>query len=363
MTAPREARASEYMHWAKTRSRAAYDLATSGLRNLKLSELDVSLKDLEITGVSGYGYEPLQEAIAARLGVEVESIVTATGTSLANHLAMAAVVNPGDEVLIEQPTYEPLLALAHYLGTRVKRFPRRFEDQFQILPDEIEKTISSRTRLVVITNHHNPSGVLTDEVTLKDVGGIARGVGARVLVDEVYLESLFDKRPRTSYLHGHEFIATSSLTKAFGLSGLRCGWIVAEPNLARQIWLLNDLFGATAVHAAERLSVLAHEQIDQIAQGARTLLKQNRALLNDFLDTRQDLETIRPDSGTIMFPRWTKQPTTEKLCELLRDKYATSVVPGKFFEMPAHFRIGMGGDSETMAECLQRLGAALDELA
>lgn len=363
MTAPREAHASEYMHWAKTRSRALYDLATSGLRNVKLSELDVSLEDLEITGVSGYAYEPLQEAIAARLKVEVESIVTATGTSLANHLAMAAVVNPGDEVLIEQPTYEPLLALAHYLGARVKRFPRRFEDQFQILPDEIKKNISSRTRLIVITNHHNPSGALTGGDTLKDVGEIARGVGARVLVDEVYLESLFDKRPRTSYLYGPEFIATSSLTKAFGLSGLRCGWIVAEPNLARQIWLLNDLFGASPVHAAERLSVLAHQQIDGIAEGARSLLRKNRALLNDFLDTRKDLETIRPDSGTIMFPRWTKQPTTEELCELLRDKYETPVVPGKFFDMPAHFRIGMGGDSEIMTEGLRRLGAALDELA
>jgi aspartate/methionine/tyrosine aminotransferase len=363
MTALREARASEYMYWAKTRSRARFNLATSGLRNVKLSELDASLDELEITGVSGYGYEPLQEAIAARLGVDIESIVTATGTSLANHLAMAAVVNPGDEVLIERPTYEPLLALAHYLCARVKRFPRRFEDQFRILPDEIEKNISPRTRLVVITNHHNPSGALTEEDTLKDVGEIARGVGARVLVDEVYLESLFDKRPRTSYLYGPEFIATSSLTKAFGLSGLRCGWIVAEASLARQIWLLNDLFGATPVHAAERLSVLAHKQIDQIVQGAQTLLKKNRALLNDFLNTRKDLETIRPDSGTIMFPRWTKQPTAEVLCELLRDKYETSVVPGKFFEMPAHFRIGMGNDSETMAEGLRRLGAALDELA
>lgn len=362
MTATRESKGSEYMHWAKTRSSARFNLATSGLRNVKLSELNFSLDDLEITGVSGYGYEPLQTAIAARLGVGVETIVTATGTSLANHLAMAALIGPGDEVLIEQPTYEPLLMLARYLGAQIKRFPRSFEGRFRILPEDIEKQISRRTRLIVITNHHNPTGVLTDEAALKQVGEIARRVNARVLVDEVYLESLFDKRPRTAYHFGSQFITTGSLTKAFGLSGLRCGWIVAEPELARQIWRLNDLFGATPVHAGERLSVIAFQQLAHLAQEAQILLATNRRLLNEFLDSRDDLETIRTDSGTIIFPRLRSGNATDKFCQLLREKYETSVVPGKFFEMPAHFRVGMGGNSETMAQGLQRLGSALDEL-
>ena len=193
MTAKREAHTSDYMNWAKTRSRARFNLATSGLQNLRISELDVKLDDLELTGVSGYGYPPLLEAISGRLNVNVDSIVTAAGTSLANHLAMAAVVNPGDEVLVEQPTYEPLLALTRYLGANIRRFPRRFEDGFAIQPEEIEKNISANTRLIVITNHHNPTGVLTDENTLRSVGELARRVNARVLVDEVYLESMFER--------------------------------------------------------------------------------------------------------------------------------------------------------------------------
>jgi aspartate/methionine/tyrosine aminotransferase len=362
MTATRETRGSDYMHWAKTRSSARFNLATSGLRNVKLSELNVSVNDLEITGVSGYGYEPLQKAIAGRLGVGIGTIVTAAGTSLANHLAMAALVEPGDEVLIEQPTYEPLLALARYLGANISRFQRRFEHRFQILPADIEQQVSPRTRLIVITNHHNPTGVLTDEATMKQVGEIARRVNARVLVDEVYLESLFDERPRTAYHFGPEFITTGSLTKAFGLSGLRCGWIVAEPELAQQVWRLNDLFAATPVHAGERLSVIAFQQLAQLGRDARMLLETNRRMLNEFLDSRHDLETIRTDSGTIMFPRLRSGQTTDRFCQLLRGKYETSVVPGKFFEMPAHFRVGMGGDSETMAQGLRRLGSALDEL-
>lgn len=361
MTAKREAHASDYMNWAKTRSRARFDLATSGLDNLELSELEVKLEDLALTGTSGYGYPPLLIAIARRLSVDTDSIVTATGTSLANHLAMAAIVNPGDEVLIEQPTYEPLLALARYLGANIRRFSRRFEDGFALQPDEVEKNISPNTRLIVITNHHNPSGVLTGEKTLEAVGKLAQRVNARVLVDEVYLESMFDQRPSTALHLGPQFITTSSLTKAFGLSGLRCGWIVAAPELTREIWLLNDLFGVNAAHPAERLSVCAFQQLEKISAKAQTRLETNRVLLNEFLDTRDDLETVRSDSGTIMFPRLRKG-SSEKLCRLLKEKYETSVVPGSYFEMPAHFRVGLGGSTEVLVGGLERLGKALDEL-
>ncbi|HEX3280988.1 MAG TPA: pyridoxal phosphate-dependent aminotransferase [Pyrinomonadaceae bacterium] len=361
MTAQREVHASNYMNWAKTQSRATFNLATSGLDNLELSELDVSLEDIALTGTSGYGYPPLLDAIAKRMEVGTDSIITATGTSLANHLAMAAVVNPGDEVLIEQPTYEPLLALARYLGAKIRRFERRFEDSFAIHPAEIEKNISPLTRLIVLTNHHNPSGVLADEESLREVGELAQRVNARVLVDEVYLESMFDQRPPTALHLGPQFMATSSLTKAFGLSGLRCGWIVSEPGLAREIWLLNDLFGVNAAHPAERLSVCAFAQLEKISAKARSRIETNRALLNEFLDMRDDLETVRSESGTTMFPR-VRHESSESLCRLLREKYETSVVPGSYFEMPAHFRVGLGGGTEVLRAGLERLGKALDEL-
>jgi aspartate/methionine/tyrosine aminotransferase len=362
MSAARQVMGSEYMHWAKTRSSARFNLAVSGLGNLPLSDLGARIEDLELTRAGGYSYEPLQQALAQRLNLKVESIVAAIGTSLANHLAMAYLVKPGDEVLIERPTYEPLLALAEYLGAEVKRFERRFEEGFSIFPDEIEKKISSRTRLIVITNLHNPSGVLTEDETLRQVGVTARRVNARVLVDEVYLETLFEKPVRTSFHLGNEFVVTSSLTKAFGLSGLRCGWIVAEPDLAEGIWRLNDLFGVMTAHPAERLSFIALQQLGQISTRARALLRTNHELVNQFLDSRNDLEAVRPEFGTIVFPRL-KHGTTEQLIAVLRTKYETSVVPGSFFEMPAHFRLGFAGDTETLTAGLGRLSAALDEVA
>ena len=357
----REARASEYMHWAKTRSGARFNLATSGFADVKLQELQVSLDDLEISGEAGYGYPPLVSLIAERFQVDPACVVTAAGTSFANHLALAALINPGDEILLERPAYEPLLALAQYLGAQVKRFERTFENGWRVSADEIERNLSPRTRLIVITNFHNPSGVLTDNQTLKEVGKMAAERNVRVLVDEVYLEMLFAALPQSAFHLGNQFVVTGSLTKAFGLSGLRCGWILAEPELAKKMWLLNDLFASTPVHAGERLSVVALKQLPAIATHAQSRLDKHRQLLTEFLDSRDDLEAIRPPFGSIMFPR-VKQGNSERLCNLLREKYETSVVPGVFFEQPAHFRVGMGGDSETFVAGLDRLGQALDEL-
>lgn len=357
----RRVRTSEYMNWAKTQSRARFNLATSGLANLTLRELSVSLDELEITGEGGYGYPPLIELLAERFRVDPASVVTAAGTTFANHLALAALINPGDEVLLESPAYEPLLALIQYLGATLKRFPRRFEDGWRISAAEIERNLTPRTRLIVITNFHNPSGVLTDEQTMRELGELAAKRNVRVVVDEVYLEMLFAKTPETAFHLGEHFVVTASLTKAFGLSGLRCGWILAAPELAKRMWLLNDLFAATPVHAGERLSVAALKQLPTIASRAQSHLDQHRAMMNKFLDTRDDLEAVRPELGSIMFPR-VKMGSSEALCNLLREKYETSVVPGRFFEQPAHFRIGMGGDTESFKEGLDRLGQALDDL-
>jgi aspartate/methionine/tyrosine aminotransferase len=356
---------SDYMHWAKTQSSAHFNLATSGMPNFPLADLPVKLEELEITGTSGYGYPPLIEELAAKSGVPKECVVAAAGTSMANHLAMAALIAPGHEVLIEQPTYGLLLEVAGYLSANVKRFsrtigPSRTGSRFAVDVEELRRQLTPRTRLIVLTNLHNPSSALIDDVTLKAIGEAARGVGARVLVDEAYLEAAYAISPRTSFHLGEEFVVTSSLTKFHGLSGLRCGWILAAPDLATKMWRLNDLFASTPVHAVEQLSVIALKNIELPAARARRLLEANRPLLVSFLRSRKDLEWVEQDYGTVAFPR-VLRANVDKFCALLADKYETTVVPGKFFEMPEHIRIGVGCETDILREGLERLGKALDE--
>jgi aspartate/methionine/tyrosine aminotransferase len=352
---------SEYIEWAKTRSQARFNLAMSGVIHYSIAELGATIEDIELSGPSLYGYSPLQRSLAAKCGVATENVVAATGTSMANFLAMAAILEPEDEAVVEHPAYDPLVSAAAFLGANVKRFERRFRDGFRIDPAELERVVTNRTRLIVITNLHNPSSVLVDNDTLQTIGEIALRVNARVLVDEVYLEALFEQSPRSAFHLGPQFVTTSSLTKAYGLSGLRCGWILAEPELATKLWRLNDLFGNVPAHSAERLSVIALENLDRIAARARALLDRNRPLLDEFLDSRDDLETIRPGCGTVVAPKL-RSGKVDELCTLLREKYETSVVPGVFFEMPDHIRVGISCDTEMLAGGLQRLGDALDEL-
>lgn len=302
MTFLRTTARSPYMEFAKLRSAAAYNLATSGVMSYPLADLPVCLSDLEINGPTIYGYAPLQERLARKNRVSPDCVVASTGTSMSNHLAMAAIFEPGDEVLVEEPTYELLLSTARYLGAEIRRFPRRFEDDFLIDPAIVAKHITQRTRLVVITNLHNPSGVLTDTETLRQLGEIALSVGARVLVDEVYIETLFDEPQPSAFHLGNHFLVTNSLTKAYGLSGLRCGWILAEAALSERIWRLNDLFAATPAHPAELLSVIALDNLDRIAARAKNILDSNRRHLDTFLDSRGDLECVRPQFGTVAFP-------------------------------------------------------------
>lgn len=349
---------SDYMHWSKTQSRARFNLATSGVASFPLPELPVDLKQLEINGDNSYGYAPLQQAIAAHHSIDPECVVESAGTSMANHLAMAAIIEPGDKVLIEHPAYGPILDVAHYLEANVKRFRRAEENGWAIDPAEVRRCITPNTRLVVITNLHNPTSVLTSDSVLRDIGDLARSVGALVLVDEVYLDAVYENTPRTAFHLGREFVVTSSLTKVYGVSGLRCGWILAQPDLAWKMRRLNDLYSATPVFPGELLSVAAFKRLNLLRERARGIVETDRKLLRDFLVEQSNLCAVSTPWGTTSFPRLL-DGNADAFLNRLRSKFDTSAVPGRFFEMPNHFRIGMGVNTVMFAGGLNQLSRAL----
>jgi len=347
---------SDYMHWAKFKPPVRYPLTMSEVPHFRMDSLPISIADLDLDGASHPRYRPLREAIAARYKVSVDQIVTADGTSMANFLAMAALIAPGDEVLIERPTYELLLGVASFLGAKINRFERNPADAFRLDPAKVAEAMSDRTRLIVITNLHNPSNALAIEEELRAIAAL----GARVLVDEVYLDSALPP-DRTAARLGPEFVCTNSLTKVYGLSGLRCGWILAEPELAERMWRLNDLFGVNQAHPAERLACIAFEHIDKVIGDNPDLLARNRERWNAFAGSRDDLESMPARQGITAFPRW-HGGDTERLDALLRERYDAAIVPGRWFEMPERFRVGFALPTPDFEEALNRLGSALDDL-
>ena len=349
---------SDYMHWSKTQSRARFNLATSGVAPFPLRELPVELDTLEINGYEGYDHPPLQNAIAAHHGVDPDCVVESAGTSMANHLAMAAILEPGDEVLIEHPAYGPILDVARYLHADVKRFPRTEEIGWAVDPNVVRACITPRTRLIVITNLHNPTSALTPDWVLREIGDMAGSIGALVLVDEVYLDAVYEGTPRTSFLLGPEFAVTSSLTKVYGVSGLRCGWILARPDLAWKMRRLNDLYSATPVYPGLLLAVAVFKHLNRLREKARRIVEADRKLLRDFLIKQSGISAVWTDWGTTSFVQL-ENGNVDDFLERLRTEFDTSAVPGRFFEMPDHFRIGMGVNTEMFAEGLNRIGRAL----
>jgi aspartate/methionine/tyrosine aminotransferase len=153
-------------------------------------------------------------------------------------------------------------------------------------------------------------------------------------------------------------VVTSSLTKVYGVSGLRCGWILAQPDLAWKMRRLNDLYSATPVHPGELLSVAVFEHLDSVRERARRIVEADRKLLRDFLKQQSALSAVETEWGTTSLPRLVNG-NTERFLERLRSEFDVSAVPGRFFEVPDHFRIGMGVNTEMFDEGLNRISRAL----
>ena len=171
-------------------------------------------------------------------------------------------------MLVERPGYDPLLGAARLLGARTVRFDRTFESGFALDPDRVRHAMTPRTKVIVITSPHNPTGVTADPAAIDEVGRIAERAGAHVVVDEVYKDVTGDGTPPAA-ARGDVFVTTSSLTKSYGLSSLRAGWVIAAPALTYRVRRVRDVVDGSGSIVAERLATLAFEHLDALTTRAR----------------------------------------------------------------------------------------------
>jgi len=348
---------SAYMEWAKLRPKPPIDLAGSNLLACTLDDLPGAREAVDLVGESPNGYRPLVEAIAARYGVRPENVATAVGCSGANFLALAAQVESGDEVLFEEPGYDPLAAAATMLGARVTRFERRFEEEWRLDPDRIARALTPATRVVVLSSPHNPSGVLASEEDLLAIAWLAGRRGITVLVDEVYLDLAAAGHPPAATL-SPAFVSTNSLTKAYGLASLRCGWALASSEVTEKIRRARDVVDVWSPMPADRLSVVAFGEIPRLAWRARRIVEANAPLVSSFLAGREELE-CSPSQATIAFPRFADGRDSGPFAERLFRDHGVAVVPGSFFDSPSHFRISFGGATAPLEEGLEAIATVL----
>ncbi len=349
-----------YLTWAKHHARARWDLSASGLAPCPIDEIPDSRDEMRIQVRSDDGYPPLLEAIAERYGVGTDQVATGGGAAGANFLALAALVRPGDEVLVESPGYDPLGGAARLLGAEVRTFERTFDDGWALDPDRVAKAVTSETRAIVVTNPHNPSGSYTDADTLNALAEVAGSVGARVIVDEVYLEALSGVDTRPAATRSELFVSTSSLTKCYGLAGLRLGWILGDADVVERARRARDVVDGNGPSPSESLAVVAFRHADRLLERARSILEPNGRLLRAFVEERDELEWVPPAGGAVAFPRLRDVEDTSAFVQLALDDFDVGLVAGRFFGAPGHFRIAIGAEAATVEGGLEALGRAMD---
>ena len=359
-----EAPLAPYLFWAKSRQPATIDLAGSNLLHCTLDDLPGAREAVDLWAKNDDGYQPLVDGLAEHYGVRSDRIATAGGCSGANFVAIAALISAGDDVLIEQPGYDPLLGACLLMGAYVRRFTRRFEHRFGIDLDDLRRQVTARTKLIVVTSPHNPSGVVLDRPALIEIGRIADAVGAFVLVDEVYLDAAALVRGQhgpalsAAQLDG-PFVITNSLTKSYGLAGLRSGWAIAQPAIVTRMRRTRDVIDNAGSSPADRLAALAVSQRSRLAERTRSLLGANLALAREFFTGQPRLELAEPPNTSVVFPRIRDCADAEPFVRTLLDRHGVAVAPGYFFDSPAHFRVSVAGQTDALKSGLERIDETL----
>lgn len=351
-----------YLEWFKTKPKARIDLCRSGEVSLLLKDLDIEMEGLDISGENPYGYPSLIEAVAQKYNVKEENVVITLGTSQALYVVCAACLERGEEVFIETPVYEPLQAVPRVFDARIKRFERKFKEKYTFDLDELSTSLSPETRLILLTNLHNPSAAYVPLSFLKTLARIAEKKGTRVVVDEIYLDFLKGKQRETSFHLSDSIIVISSLTKVYGLGGLRCGWILAPSKLVKRMRRILDYIQVEGVFIGEKISSEVFGQLDLIQNQNEARNRQNKARVKRFIQDEERLSWVEPAGGVICFPRVEGEMGGDKLAEALLRDFDTAVVPGSFFEAPEHFRLGFGVDPEILARGLDNIKKALKKL-
>lgn len=351
---------SRYIGWAKEHHGVTYNLASSGLPGPTLNDLVDNPREILLSGDHENGWRPLMERIAQRYEVTTEQVVPVHSASFANHLACALLLDPGDEVLVEEPAYEPLVSLPKYFNTTVKRFSRSPEQNYQPDPLKIGKQLSGKTKLIILSDLHNPSGVLLDKEKLQRIVDLAEDYEFHLLIDEVYLEFLYPQGARTAANLSDQVITTRSLTKAFGLDDIRVGWIIAEASRAEKIRKLQDLFMTSMASPSERIGAIALDKADEMLEQNLELLSHNVVLVKQFVENHDELSWQAPKYGSVGFIKYEPESVDELVGHALKN-YDTLVAPGRFFDMPDYFRIGWGLPTEILEKGLIRLSKSIAE--
>jgi len=310
-------------------------------------------------GDAAVGSRHLLETLSRKERVPEENIFLSLGTSLANFIIWAALLKRGDEVLIEFPAYEPMFKVPAYLGARI-RFVKRDPLDFSLTVQAIAGAVTEKTRMIILTDSHNPSGSQISAEVLQYLRALNQERNIAVFIDEVYSRFY---RERSLFVDYPEFIVTSSLTKFYGLGSLRCGWAFAPAAVIEKARNFSDYMTPEIPFAPLYLAHLLLESpaLAKLEERIRQRIKANREIIGTYLDQTEFLSCYIPRNGVLFFPEVKGGADIKNFYVHLYKKYRMVVTEGRFFQMPRHFRMAGVLAPEAMKKGLRRLEMALKD--
>lgn len=346
-----------------------FNLSESGVHPLSLGEFVGQEELSEIMKVPlGYsqtnGTPELREEIV-RLYSQItpDQILVTAGSSEANFLLMWSLIGPGDEVIFELPNYMQMWGLLRGFGASVKPLHLRESLGWAFDPDDLEKLVTEKTKMIVLTNPNNPTGAVLSEKAMEKVIFLAEKAGAWILADEVYQGAELGGRTTESFWGKYDkVIVVNGLSKAYGLPGLRIGWIIGPEDFIKKTWPYHDYTTISPSILSDRLAriALAPANRKKFLRRTQAILRTNFPVLETWLRKQEGLfEFIPPQAGAICYVRYNLNVNSTELVNRLIQEKSVLVVPGDHFEMDHYLRFGFGAETEYLQNGLNRVGELL----
>lgn len=345
-----------------------FDMSESGVRPVSLRELGGMGLDLDALLDMPLGYSQSNGTLALREelaqvypGATPEHIEVTNGTSEANYLLALALLREGDEVAFQVPNYMQYGGVPRSLGATVHPFRLRMEHNWEPDWEEFDRAVGPKTRLVYISNPHNPTGSVLSEDSMRRIVARCEAVGAYLLADEVYQGAEIEC-PRTPSFWGMSdcVIVTSGLSKAYGIPGVRIGWIVGPRDVVAECWSQHDYITIGPNKISDAVARVAVRNRERLYQRTRAILQQNLPVMREWVTGFRGFLTFRePRAGALCLMRYQSPVPSYDLCERVRVNQSVLIVPGAHLGLEGYLRIWLGGRPEFLNEGLRRIGIEL----
>lgn len=352
-----------------------FNLSESGVHPLTLRELMAlagrgvdELGEVLINYPQANGTPELRQTIANLYkGAGVDNVLVTTGAAEANYLVIHTLLEPGDEMALMAPNYQQVWGVATNRGVKISTFHLDENKGWALDVESLRRAITPRTKLIAICNPNNPTGRIMPAAEMDAVVAEAARVGAWLLADEVYggAERETDVQTPSFYGRYDKVIAVGSMSKAYGLPGLRTGWAVGPADTLDEMWARHEYITITTTMLSDKLTALALSPAvrPKVLARTRKFIRDGYPVLTKWAAEHGNMFSVFPSqAAAIAFVRYNLPVNSTELTERLRKEKSVLIVPGDHFGLDHHLRISFGLPHDYLRGGLDRIHQLFDEL-